>query len=237
MIAVIMLVKDRPALTRQSLQSLASNTVDDWNLIIVNDGSAAETYDILIDFELRHQDNVKVVRYWPNSAPVDSTGAVLSNLGAAKNCGVLKSKLLFPIDEYLYLSDNDVYFTPGWDRQLIGALRIRERDGFRLLGGQNHPFHCPIGTFGSVLEYGAVAGTSWLLSWDTWQEMGPLVETGAGGVGQSEDHEYCQRIRAAGYRVGAIYPNVVIDTGITQTDGALSVGHDVKVRVPGVIYG
>lgn len=228
----VMLVRDRFKLTRQSLTTLVSNTVGDWNLVIVNDGSGLETYEYLQTFEAQHP-NVRVVRYWPDSAGV-------SNLGAAKNCGVLKSKLAFrqkEHGEFLYLSDNDVYFTPGWDRQLTGALRVREKDGFRLLGGQNHPYHQPIDQCGSVAEYGAVAGTSWLMTWQTWVEMGPLVETGAGGVGQSEDHEYCQRIRRAGWKVGAIAPPVVLDTGITQTDGALSVGHNVKMRVPGVVYG
>ncbi len=233
MINVVMLVRNRPVLTRQSLQTLAANTHGDWNLVIVNDGSATETHDYLVKFELRYPSKVKLVRYWPDHG--DLTG--LSNLGAAKNCGVERSAKVFGRSDFLYLSDNDVYFTPGWDTQLTAALRIRSADGFCLLGGQNHPYHQPLASFGSVQEYGAVAGTSWLMKWDMWDEMGPLAETGAGGVGQSEDHEYCQRIREKGYRVGAISPAVVLDTGITQTGGGLSVGAGEKVRVPGVIYG
>lgn len=228
---IVMLVKDRPKLTRQSLLSLVANSVSPWNLTIVNDGSQQETLDILLAFESRHRPYCKIVRFW---GPDNGNK---SNLGAAKNFGVDRSKLLFRFPSYLYLSDNDVYFTHGWDRQLTAALSIRSRDGFRLLGGQNHPFHQPIGQWGSVAEYNAVAGTSWLMSWETWNQIGRLVETGAGGEGQSEDQEYCQRIRAAGWKVGAINPPVVLDTGITQTDGELSVGHEHKIKVPGVIYG
>lgn len=233
-----MLVKDRPKLTRQSLQSLAANTKGDWNLTIVNDGSQEETLHIINQFQALHALKVSVVRFW---GPRDGSK---SNLGKAKNFGVKESQMFFGRGEHLYISDNDVYFMPTWHEKLTRSLDHKNggtANGFKLIGGQNHPYHQKLtswfSTAGELREYGALAGTSWLMSWPTWDEFGPICETGAGGVGQSEDHEFCQRIRAAGYRVGAVDPPVVIDTGITQTGGELSVGHDVKVRVPGVIYG
>jgi len=111
------------------------------------------------------------------------------------------------------------------------------------MGGQNHPFHQPtsaqwiLGNGKLVKEYSAIAGTSHMMTWETWNEYGPQVETQP-GVGASEDFEYCQRIRKAGYRVGAIWPAVIIDTGITQTGDTPSPGADIKAKnkVPGVVY-
>jgi len=226
MINVVMIARNRPNLTRQAVVSLYSHTSPgSFNLTLVDDQS-----DDLIEVE---SPNACVLR-------IGRSNGVVSKI---KNLGVYWSEHYFGRGQFLYMSDNDVYFQPNWFDHLIHA-GIHHGTEYRLIGGQNHPFHQPVGrqdALSTILsipirEYGAVAGTSWLMNWDTWDKYGPLEESGAPGVGQSEDHAFCQKIRADGYKVGAVWPHVVIDTGITQTDGQLSPGHEHKKRVEGVVY-
>jgi hypothetical protein len=47
---------------------------------------------------------------------------------------------------------------------------------------------------------------------------------------------FCKAIRLDGYRIGAVWPEVVYDCGITQTGGTPSPGADLKPRHKGVLY-
>jgi len=219
MINVVMIARNRPNLTRQAVVSLYAHTPpDSFNLTLVDDQS-----DDLIEVE---SPNACVLR-------IGRSNGVVSKI---KNLGVYWSEHYFGRGDWLYLSDNDVYFKPDWSLDLTIAMQQTYYQTFRLVGGQNHPYHHPISILGMVREYGALAGTSWLMPWSTWDKYGPLEESNAPGVGQSEDHAFCQKIRADGYKVGAVWPHVVLDTGITQTDGQLSPGHEHKKRVEGVVY-
>jgi hypothetical protein len=219
MINIVMIARNRPNLTRQAVVSLYSHTPPgSFNLTLVDDQS-----DDLIEVE---SPNACVLR-------IGRSNGVVSKI---KNLGVYWSEHYFGRGEWLYLSDNDAFFMDGWSEKLVLAIADGQQYKFALVGGQNHPYHQPISGIGVVREYGAVAGTSWLMPWSTWDTYGPLEESGAPGVGQSEDHAFCQKIRADGYKVGAVWPHVVLDTGITQTDGQLSPGHEHKKRVEGVVY-
>jgi len=229
----VMTVKDRPRLTEQSILSFMAHTDVEANLTVVDDGSAPETRDLLRRMALEYQ-NIAVLR---NET---SKGIV----GGAKNLGVYWSEKYWGRGDWLYLSDNDAYFTPQWADQLLRAAACAGRNGFLLMGGQNHPYHKQIvpdiPTYDPhwptcIREYLALAGTSWLMWWDIWDRFGPL-DANAPGVCQSEDAAFCNRIREAGGKVGAIYPPVVLDTGIHQTDGKPSPGADIKARVEGVLY-
>ena len=229
---IVMLVKDRPKLTEQALRSLADNTIDAYNITVVDDGSLPRTACLLNTWAKAADKSRTLIR-------VTDSGNVLADL---KNLGVYWSEKRFGRSSgYLYLSDNDAYFTAGWDRALVEAYEDATRKSrILLLGGQNHPFHHPMK--GMVLAngerwkvYESVAGTSWLMPWYAWDEFGPLRGLAA-GVCQGEDHDFCQRIKAKGFEVGAIDPYVVYDTGITQTGGTPSPGADVKQRHSGVIY-
>ncbi len=225
-----MTVKDRPSLTHQALWSLHNNTKGDWSLVLVNDGSDQPTQDILKMFAAAYPSKVCLIHVGPDRY---ESGVI----GKLKNLGVDVSINAFGQNEWLYLSDNDVFFTEGWDKLLISTANTFYPLGFRLFGGQNHPFHEPVGNlqFRGFHEYLAVAGTSWLMKFATWHIFGPL-DGNAKGVQQSEDTAFCNRIRTQGYKVGAMNPPAVLDTGITQTDGQPSVGADVKRRVLGVKF-
>jgi|SRR6185436_13485589 len=219
MINVVMIAKNRPNLTRQAVVSLYAHTPPgSFNLTLVDDQS-----DDLIEVE---SPNACVLR-------IGRSNGVVSKI---KNLGVYWSEHYFGRGDWLYLSDNDAFFTDRWSEKLVLALADGQRSKFALVGGQNHPFHAPISRGIPADEFFAVAGTSWLMQWSTWDRWGPLAESNAPGVGQSEDHAFCQKIRADGYKVGAVWPHVVLDTGITQTDGQLSPGHEHKKRVEGVVY-
>jgi hypothetical protein len=223
----VMLVKNRPVLTHQALASFRKHTVGHWSLTLVDDASDRETAEMLCLFAMAYPGKVLLKRY-------DSEAAESRIIGALKNAGVEGSRERFGEGRWLYLSDNDACFLPGWDIRLKEVAGLCEPMRFRLMGGQNHPYHQPIDAGPGYCEYLAVAGTSWLMRWGAWKRYGPL-DANAAGVEQSEDTAFCNRVREDGYRVGAVEPPCVIDTGLTQTDGLLSVGHEVKRRWPGVI--
>ena len=194
---VVMLAKNRVNLTNQAVESLYLNTNWPVNFTLVDDGSVIPHH-----CTLWKGDNKAILR---NQTSTGITAQV-------RNLGVYWSEAYFGRDKdgLLYLSDNDAYFTSGWALKMVKAFEMAEKEGFALLGGQNHPYHQPIGESvgGQVKEYLALAGTSWLMRWDTWDKYGPLV-LGAPGVCQSEDHLFCVKLREDGHKVGAIWPHVV----------------------------
>lgn len=221
MVNIVMLVRDRYRLTEQALRSLYQNTPrDQFNLTIVDDGSEDfRVLKLLGSFGLFG--NCLLSR-------VTDLGHVLSS---AKNKGVMDSESYFGRGDWLYLSDNDVYFTPNWLHLLsLNAVTFK---GVALWGGQVHPFHATSG--GDSLE--VLDGPSWFMSWDNWDRFGPLDPT-APGVCQSEEYPFCQRIRESGLKIAALDPPVVIHTGLTNTNGEPAPGYAERRRamIPNILY-
>jgi glycosyltransferase involved in cell wall biosynthesis len=222
-INIVMLVKDRPRLTLQTLTSLRENTLGEWSLVLVDDASKPETRDMCVMFARAEQKRVALLR---NETSSGVTGLV-------RNLGVYWAEKYFSRGEWLYLSDNDVFFTDGWDRTLKKASDLAPQ--FALIGGQNHPYHQACWPIDGIREYQDLAGTSWLMRWAAWDRYGPLVPAQP-GVCQGEDTVFCKAIRLDGYKIGAVWPEVVYDCGITQTGGTPSPGADLKPRHKGVLY-
>jgi hypothetical protein len=177
---------------------------------------------------------------------VANSGHVLSQL---KNLGMAWSEQRWGRGDWLYFSDNDVWFSPGWLEKLTVAAEKTEPLGFRLWGGQVHPFHKPIGEppscigFGcadndrgkvyvpspgnvipstcveGLTEHSVLDGPSWFMRWKTWRDFGPFQRTTAPGPCQSEEYPFCQRLIAGGGRIGVTVPHCVIHTGLTQSNG------------------
>jgi len=230
MINICILVRNRYRLTTQSLHSLTTNTpVMDYNLVILDDGS----------------EDYRVVQYL-NRIQYASNVSVLSvknsdhRLGKLKNLMVQWSFKNFGKGDWLYLSDNDVYFTPGWLPKLIGMAEDAEMTGMRLFGGYNHPYHQPLPrdeTDKNWTRHQSLAGVSWLLRPYTWVAMNGLKEDCAPGVCQSEDTDFCSRMEKEGYGgIAVIRPHVVLHTGITNSEGKPAVGSELFPRVNGVLY-
>lgn len=235
MLNVTMMVRDRPRLTQQAIESLIRNTDVEFNCTIVDDGSGPETEAMLKYFAQRKNFAVLRVENGPHIT------------GLCRNLVIWYAEKRWGRGDWLVLSDNDVFFAPNWAFRVSHALYVSERHkwGFQLAGGQNHPYHHPTGTNWihadtkqecyELREYSALAGTSWLMRWETWDRYGPL-EANAPGIRQSEDHAFCQRIRNDGGKVGAVWPHAVIDCSVTDTYGKPVIGIEAKQKVEGAYY-
>ena len=225
---IVMLVKDRPALTRQSLQSLYRHTDPaQFTLTVIDDASTAVNYMMLRS--LMHGGDLVRVE--------NSPGIV----GRARNTGVWFTQQVNPRGDFLYLSDNDVYFTLDWLVILTELFMAAEPTGYRLFSGGTHPFHkwttaAQVRLRGTwhIRSHDAVSGYSHLMRWDTWDRYGPL-DAHAPGTGQSEDWKFCQDIVHDGYKVGSVWPELVYACGLTNTEGQPAVGQEHMPRYPGVI--
>ena len=231
MLAVTMLVKDRPRLAEQALRTLRENTSVPWNLVIVDDASGPETVSVLDHFMDEQQHRAVCVSVAEGDAPHGSVGA-LRNYAALEAAGR---------GDWLYLSDNDVAFEPGWVEVLLEARRLFP--AFKVLGGYNHPYNQPFaftypfefaGKTYTIGECNAVGTASWLLDWPTWDAFGPFAENGR-GPNDSSDWAFCQRVRAAGYKCGVVLPMVVRNCGRTSSDGKLCPGADLIADMPGLV--
>lgn len=218
---IVMLAKDRTVLTRQALIALGQNTPRElFNLTIIDDMSTNRVSDF---HDLRGLP-VTVVR-------IDQSKGIT---GQARNLGVYWSEKYWGRGDYLYLTDNDMYFTPGWLDSLIETATIFNGTNVQIIGGWNHPFLQPsvasiaMGNGMCLKSHDAVAGASQLMRWETWDKYGPL-DAHAKGVGQSEDWKFCQDIIKDGGRVGSVYPRVVFNCGITNSLGERSPGAEQMI--------
>lgn len=230
---IVFLCRDRFRLTEQALWTLTNNTPSDqYTLTIVDDASE--------DFRVKRLLGIHSIPSSRTLITIDKSAHVLAR---AKNLGVFWSRQTFGQGDWLYLSDNDVCFLPGWLEKLTATAEIAEDFGFKLVGGQIHPFHQPnpIGRMGARAadwtEHLVLDGPSWLMRWKTWKEVGAFSRTCAPGPCQSEDAEWCARLVAKGGRIGVIHPHVVLHTGLTQTDGKDAPGRAERERMipPGVL--
>lgn len=219
---IVLLVSDRPRLTQQSIISLVSNTPKDlYNLTVIDDGN----------------------QRFPIEQYLDATTLKIYKskhiTGQARNLGVYWAEKYWGRGDYLYLSDNDVFFTPGWLPKLIDALEWGHSHlNVQLIGGWNHLFLQPkdnlqwTGTQNSNVAlsmHDAITGASQLMHWNTWDKYSPL-DAHAVGVGQSEDYAFCQKIIKDGGKVASIYPRVVLNCGITNTFKQPSPGADLMLQ-------
>jgi GT2 family glycosyltransferase len=137
--------------------------------------------------------------------------------------------------------DADVFFTEGWIERLVWSYK--EYSGkFKIIAGGIHPYLQPregesIYDYHNVHKYephtkfitshDAISGWSWLLSYETWDKYGTLASNSL-GTGQSEDWEYCQRIRNDGFLVGCVQPQIIAHCGLTNSEGNEIVGYEVS---------
>lgn len=229
MLNAVMLVCNRPQLTEQALGTLFGNSRLEQNLTIVDDCSDFAAGSIVLKYANRNRIKVTVLR---PAHPVNVTARL-------RNLGVYWSEKMFGRGEYLYLSDNDAYFTEGWDEMLVKAYSV-VRDRFKLLGPYRHPYHRPgveitLGCGYVAASTDAVQGIGHFMEWDTWDKYGPLDDQGALGTNNSEDFAFCQRIVQDGFLVGSVQPELVHNCGLTGTAGKPSPGAEVMERIPGVL--
>lgn len=239
---IVLLVKDRPRLTQQTLDTLYTSTPQDqFNVLIVNDGSTPETVAVLNRYANKYPSNLDILTFlYP-----------IRIVGFLKNIGAWAAERFFGRGEWLYFSDNDIAFMPHWLERMIQAkeeIKINDAQdkGYAVLGGYRHPFHGVKqtsfleGEFRGALnlrieETDAVAGYSMLMRWATWDLYGPFDAT-ATGVCQSEDYAFCQKIVANRGHVGYVWPPVMYNCGLTNSEGKPAIGHAEFERRSGLVY-
>jgi GT2 family glycosyltransferase len=226
--AVVMLVHDRPRLTRQALTSLKNNTpLMSYKLIVVADNLS----DLAMpELSLIRGDDMYICH-----------PGISGCIGAMRNLGawVIGQR---EMPKYIHFVDNDVYFMPNWLEVMSETLDKYGR-ALKILGGERHPFHKPLYVMGgqnnqpAVEVVDAVAGYSMFMRYESWLSYGPFDENGR-GVGASEDWAICQKVHKRGGAVGYVSPRMVLHCGITNSRGERAIGADQieKNRMKGVLY-
>lgn len=221
MTTIILPIYNRPDHTRQTIESLYSNTLANFQLHIVDDCSDEPTKNLLLD--LRKKYHFSLTRSLENKGP-----------GASRNLAI---SLVKKKTKYLYFSDNDVYFKTNWLNVLINIFTQAD---CALLGASCHPYLQDNETI-KVAGYDvgikdAVSGYSQLVEWSTFDKFGPF-DTQEGldkKTGRSDDWAFCQRIKLSGLRVGSVRPELVISTGKTDSYGDVAVGPETFRNEEGV---
>lgn len=232
---IIIPVFNRLDHTRQTLQSLFRSTNPKFcNLYVIDDCSTDPKIE---EFLSELQWDVKSTKIFFNKKNIGP--------GASRNkvCNWITEKKLR--SKYLYHSDNDVYFKAGWLKNLIDMYEDSVSEGIRLLGGGCHPYLRNNASFAPnrfrAFRIGvkdAVSGFSQLMTWKTWDKYGPFDETMRGQkkkIMGSEDWAFCQKIVKGGFKVGSLEPEVVIQTGKTNTYGEPATGPETFKEVEGVM--
>lgn len=234
---VTMLVHNRAKLTGQALDSLGPTK--NFSVTILTDSS-----DDAADYAVGYTYNKRAKCVETGSE--DNLGT-----GSLRNMVIKQSEEIFGRGDYLYLSDNDVFFKPGWLETLIACYEESWKFGYRILGAYNHPYHQHVGEpllmpsthpknswyRTSIREVEALALQSMIMRWSVWDQYGPFDETAPGKVCQGEDTYFAHRITAAGYKLGVVDPPLLVNTGITNSFGERIPGWElVKAQCPeGVI--
>lgn len=225
MINFTMIVRDRQELTAQTLHSLEMNSAGyDLTVTIIDDQSKPQTEAYL--------------REWARACPAERVLVRMNHsrgTGWARNLSIYVSEKAFGRGDYIYLSDNDCFFTEKWLDKMIAAFPDA-RVG--VLGGYGHPYHLVnekhLTASGHEIGFvNAVATQSWMMTWETWDKYGPF-EAKSLGVRKSEDWAFCQKIRKDGGEVGVLLPNVVHNTGKTDTFGDRTPGSEYMPSIKGV---
>lgn len=232
---IVLITRDRPELTEQTIRSMRENAVD-WSkhrLVVVYDGSASE---------------LVLARMFKTRSPIWSESGVASVLlntgrqigvGGAKNFGAAwllehKYRPETPAG-LLVFTDNDMYYLPGWDTRLQTLTDPTRAERITQLGGWRHPYHMPgRPLYGRVQADGptapiaarvvdAATGNCFVMRWSDWLKFGPF-DANALGPGQSEDYALSQKIKKAGGLVATLDPPIAIHCGLVNSYGEPATG-------------
>jgi len=217
---IIMPVKDRLELTRQTIDSLFTNTQIEFRLIIVSDASEEPTNTYLRTLSKQ----VSLVFMPENKGPA-----------ACKNAGMS----IAGDNEYYYITDNDMYYLKGWDKTLLEIMEKISSVG--IVGGRNHGYH---GIIGHKEEGGVKvqltlqqAGFSMLIRKKVWLDCGPFLHYSSQELGR-DDVSFCNKVREAGWDIAQPIEPVVFHCGIKNTfnkDTAGAASEQTQKFPPGII--
>jgi glycosyltransferase involved in cell wall biosynthesis len=113
-VSIVMPVYNAEKYILETLDSIANQTFDDWELIMVNDGSTDQTAP-------------KITKYIEKKVTRKSKIQIISQknggAGAARNQGLLKAK-----GEYLWIIDDDDFFDPNCLELLYSSAKQNDAD-------------------------------------------------------------------------------------------------------------
>jgi GT2 family glycosyltransferase len=207
--SIVVVTQDGLAFNRLCLESvLANSRDDDFELIVVDNGSEDGTRGYLIEL-----------------ADLDARVRVLlngRNKGFAPACN---QGLRLALGEHLVLLNNDTMVPPGW---LAGLLSHLRNPGVGLVGpvtnriGNEAEVETDYRTWGEFLEFAGRRSREHAGEWlemrvpamfclamrrQTYRDLGPLDERYE--VGLLEDDDYADRAREAGYQQRCVEDTVV----------------------------
>lgn len=232
---IIIPVHNRWEHTKQTLDSLILNTDKKlYSLYVINDKSDEDTSQNLEEYQKKSKTSFTLTHNTENIGPGASRNFVCDMITKRNERG-----------DYLYHSDNDVYFKSGW-LPLLLIIYQRVYDSVKLLGASCHPY---LQNKESIIFEGqlskfrvgikdAVSGYSQLMTWEIWDMYGPFDETmrGAGKkIMGSEDWAFCQSINKHGLKVGSVEPELVVPCGKTNTYGDPATGSETFKEYDGVM--
>jgi glycosyltransferase involved in cell wall biosynthesis len=222
-VCVILITKDRPKLFEQTVRSLFKNTPRElFDLIVVDDGSEEIEYR---KAKYNHDHGFYPYKQADHLILTDfKSPSICRNLGME-----IAARKRY---KYVYHSDNDMYFLPGW---LEKCIDLKENQGYKnltIIGPYCHPF---LQENNDILDnksedfytVDANSGNSWFIETKDYMHYG-LIEHE--GIMNSEDWEMCQRIRKDGKLCVALREKLVLHCGITNSRGEPSVGADLLLN-------
>lgn len=185
-ISIIIPVKNQKTITQTCLDSLDAYT-DNFQLIIIDDGSDKETADILKNY-------------------IDANDTLIKNEKSVGWCKAINQGLKEARGDYIVLSNNDVVFTPDWSEKMTAHFKKNNKLGVlgptsNKVGDPGHPQHIDENREGidfqntDILTFFNV-----MIKKEVIDKVGGLDERF--GLGGQDDADYCIRARKAGFEVG-----------------------------------
>lgn len=212
MLPVIIANFNRYNLLKQTIESLFKNSVRDIYPIVVDDNSDDEITNNYLK-ELSDGKKIKLCKMRIRSGP-----------GVCKTYGAS----IAPNSEYLYFSDNDVYFEEGWNEKLLSALAFNQEIG--ILGGSRHPHHGVYISENGLDFSDQQVGYTMLMRKSVWNDIGPYDRGELGEYGV-EDTEICNRCRALGLKIASLKQEVIVHCGLTHIEGTNTAGVEEMIKI------
>jgi len=198
LVSIVTLSWNAPEFTKAALASIRAHTAEPYEVIVVDNGSGAETLAMLAEIDDPH---VRVVY-----------NATNRGFSGGNNDGIAHAR-----GDYVILLNNDVIVTPGWADGLVDAFRRIPGLGIsaprsNLVTGDQQLAEAKYGSEEELLAFAAARRTEvwgkgyltdraigfcWCISRTVLDQVGALDERF--NLGNFEDDDYCMRVRAAGY--------------------------------------
>jgi len=237
-VSIILTAYNKLNYTKLAVESLLANTPDDYQLILIDNGSTHDTYEYFKDVGYRH-DNTLIIRFEENQIVEDA-----ANMAASRATG-----------KYLVMATNDIVFPKRW---LECALSHFERTpDLGMLGVRSNSIGDPVAllpaTYKTLDEFQEVAeawsrdhhgekfftprvvGMLAVMRAEAFNEVGgfdPELPTNGkdGGYGFSDD-DLCIRMILKGWKLAIANDILVHHFGSVTVDRSkISAGMEINKK-------